>query len=143
MAFIIAASCSPSIIAEWKKVNSGFYSPEIHHDYALMKVLYHLRRHNNAKTYINHIQWTGSPPPLNFNNLTTDDTIYIVGHGNEQGLYNGTQSYPENSWLEPASPARYTDARWKPEERRKCSGKLTLLKLLFSPAGQESDFIYH
>ncbi len=87
MAFIIAASCSRRIIEEWKKVNSGFYAHEIHHDYALMKVLYHLRRHNNANTYINHIQWTGNQPPLNFNNLTNDDIIYIVGHGNEQGLY--------------------------------------------------------
>lgn len=87
MAFIIAASCSPEIIREWKKVNPRFTSPEIHKDYALMKVLYYLRRHNNDNTYINHIQWTGSQSPLNFNTLTNDDTIYIAGHGNDKGLY--------------------------------------------------------
>jgi len=88
MAFIIAASCSPEIIKEWRRVwNRPFVSPEIHHDYALMKVLYYLRSHNNANTYIDHIQWTGRQPPLNFNKLTTDDTIYLVGHGDPQGLF--------------------------------------------------------
>lgn len=88
MAFIIAASCSTQVIAEWKKINSGFNSPPIHQDYALLKVLYHLRRHNcTSNTYINHIQWTGSQSPLNFNALSDDDVIYIAGHGNDQGLY--------------------------------------------------------
>lgn len=87
MAFIIVASCSKQIIAEWKKINPRFNAPDLHQDYALLKVLYHLRRYNSSNTFVNHIQWTGSQAPLNFNALTQDDIIYIAGHGNEYGLY--------------------------------------------------------
>jgi hypothetical protein len=87
MAFIIAASCSKEILKEFKEKNWPVDNSPIHQDYPLIKVLYHLRRHNNANTFINHIQWTGSQAPLNFTTLTEDDIIYIVGHGNNQGLY--------------------------------------------------------
>jgi hypothetical protein len=87
MAFIIAASCSEEVLKEFRREFWPINAPPIHQDYALLKVLHNLRRHNNSNTYINHIQWTGRQSPLNFNALTEDDIIYISGHGNEYGLY--------------------------------------------------------
>lgn len=87
MAFIIAASCSKEILKELKDAGWPHNTPPIHQDYALIKVLYNLRRHNNSNTFVNHIQWTGRQAPLNFTALAEDDVIFIAGHGNEQGLY--------------------------------------------------------
>jgi len=91
-AFILVASPSQTTNDEWReyyrKRGETYDAPsEVYQDYALLKVLYQLRRFNNNNPRIVLLKWDKSPTPINFSTLAEGDTIYIVGHGNPFGIY--------------------------------------------------------
>ncbi|MEO6773092.1 MAG: hypothetical protein ABI467_08715 [Kofleriaceae bacterium] len=91
--FIAVAQPSDTTNAEWK----DFYArrgqawtppPETHKDYALLKVLHMLRKQSvGKKIHVHTFKYDASPTGLDFSDLAPTDAIFIVGHGNGEGLY--------------------------------------------------------
>lgn len=100
--YIAVISASQRVKDEWKKAGSDRTFVEVHKDYALMKVLYML---GIDKKYVSQggvfpkdvtklprvpvrVFEYGEPVvPLDFSGLKDSDTIFIAGHGTDQGLY--------------------------------------------------------
>lgn len=61
----------------------------MHQDYALLKVLYRLRRTTLEPPVarVNHFQCDETIVPLDFSRLQDSDVIFIAGHGDAKGLY--------------------------------------------------------
>jgi hypothetical protein len=90
--FILVAQPTTSIENEWNRTFN-----RINRDYALLKVLYVLRRLNGitpvpaptgTKINIQMLAYDGNAPSgPDFSTLADTDTIYVVGHGTPEGLY--------------------------------------------------------
>ena len=92
--YIAVADFSAIIVEEWKEWyrRRGETYPErppAHKDYALLKVLYGLRRNLTTKKNIPiHVfQYEQPLTGLDFSTLADSDYVFIVGHGNDKGLY--------------------------------------------------------
>ena len=87
--FITVACPSQLTNKEWKRADPSRALPlPVYKDYALMKVLYTLRRRNlNTPVHVNAFQYEKPLTPLDFTFLRDSDVIFIAGHGNEKGLY--------------------------------------------------------
>lgn len=87
--FITVACPSQLTNEEWKKADPSRDLPlPVYKDYALMKVLYTLRRGNlNTPVHVNAFRHEKRLTPLDFTFLRDSDVIFIVGHGDEKGLY--------------------------------------------------------
>jgi hypothetical protein len=86
--YIAVASASQEIINEWKKKEPNRVFLPVIEDYALMKVLYNLRKSSKATgIHVNVLQHTTPVSPLDFSGLRDSDVIFIAGHGNPKGLY--------------------------------------------------------
>jgi hypothetical protein len=87
--YIAVAAPGPITDGEWKdELPDDPPPPPVHKDYALMKVLHTLRKGNRAfGIHVNLFQHTNPVTPLNFSGLRDSDVIFIVGHGNDEGLY--------------------------------------------------------
>jgi len=86
----IAVACPSQMTnEEWKRASPNRpLPPPVYNDYALMKVLYTLRlTSRNTRSYVNAFQYDQPLTPLDLSGLQDSDVIFIVGHGNEQGLY--------------------------------------------------------
>lgn len=86
--FILVASPSKDTDDEW--VRSGrpraTLPGPVHKDYALMKVLYMLRQEDKTLR-IQSFKWEATLVPVDFSGLRDSDIIYIVGHGDDFGVY--------------------------------------------------------
>lgn len=88
--YIAVAGPSNFTNREWKAKDPLYVlSPPVHQDYALLKVLHPLRRFGIGRSplRVNHFQCDATITPLDFSGLQDSDAIFIVGHGNPQGLY--------------------------------------------------------
>ncbi len=88
--YIAVASPSDITNEEWKKRQGADYVPPlpVYNDYALMKVLYMLRlTGKTTRVRVNAFKWENPLVPLDFSGLQDSDTIFIVGHGDDKGLY--------------------------------------------------------
>jgi hypothetical protein len=86
--YIAVASFSDDVRREWD--GTGFSLPPLEYrDYALLKVLYLLRQPSKATKYHVHsfAAQKESVTELDFSKLKSEDVIFIVGHGNQSGLY--------------------------------------------------------
>ncbi|WP_410675217.1 hypothetical protein [Amycolatopsis sp. cmx-4-68] len=76
---------------EWLLIDPRRSSPPpVHQDYALVKVLYNLRKGNRAAGIRIHPFQADDkvrPTPLDFKGLHDTDVIFIVGHGGPDGLH--------------------------------------------------------
>jgi hypothetical protein len=89
--YIAVASPGAATNAEWKAwyARQGIVytePPPVYKDYALLKVLYMLRLYPRTPR-IHAFQWEDPPQPLDFSGLRDSDMIFVVGHGNQSGLY--------------------------------------------------------
>jgi hypothetical protein len=87
---IAVCEASAQVNEEWakyKKERGEDFTPfpPAHQDYALMKVLSQLRQYKRQKAWIQTFRHEAGSS-INFTSLQKDDTIYIVGHGNQYGL---------------------------------------------------------
>lgn len=85
--YIAAATYSADVRKEWE--DAGFTPPPVEYrDYALLKVLFLLRK-TTKTTYQVHsfAAQKSSVTELDFSKLKKDDVIFIVGHGDHNGLY--------------------------------------------------------
>jgi hypothetical protein len=88
--YIAVASPGTITDSEWLKRDPNHHlNPPVFNDYALMKVLYNLRRRSSAEQRIpvHAFQHTKPATPLDFSSLRDSDVIFIVGHGDPGGLY--------------------------------------------------------
>jgi len=87
--FIAVAAPSKKTDDEHKKRNPDYEpKPPVYEDYALMKVLYMLRtRGFNSNYPVNVFQYGNTVIPIDFSGLQDSDVIFVVGHGNDHGLY--------------------------------------------------------
>ncbi len=97
--YIAVASFSKKTEQEW--IDAGLEPrPPIYQDYALLKVLYMLRMTTKTKKRIPVKVFKYEDPlvPLDFSSLQDSDIIFIVGHGDQHGLYalgpNGKTNVP-------------------------------------------------
>lgn len=66
------------------------FPPPVHQDYALLKVLYNLRKSSRAagiRVHSFEADNKVTPTPLDFSDLHDTDVIFIVGHGGPDGLH--------------------------------------------------------
>jgi hypothetical protein len=88
--YIAVAGPSDFTNGEWKKAKPDFVPrPPVYQDYALLKVLYRLRRTSlePPALKVHHFQYDETPAPLDFSHLQDSDAIFIAGHGDNKGLY--------------------------------------------------------
>lgn len=87
--FIIVAGPSAFTDEEWKSKKPDYVPrPPIHEDYALLKVLYMLRVKGLKERWEVHpFQYDKKPVPIDLSGLQDTDVIFVVGHGNQNGLY--------------------------------------------------------
>src|SRR6476659_1343859 len=87
--FITVVEPSTLTDDEWKKIDPNVrLRPPVHKDYALMKVLYMLGIKDKKTRYPIHLFKYEKPlTPLDFSTLQESDVIFIVGHGDDRGLY--------------------------------------------------------
>jgi hypothetical protein len=88
--YIAVAGPSDFTNEEWKARNPDYVlRPGVHQDYALLKVLYRLRRTTLEPPVlrVNHFQCDETIVPLDFSHLQDSDAIFIAGHGDSKGLY--------------------------------------------------------
>jgi len=87
--FIAVAAPSKKTDDEWKEKKPDYVpKPPIYEDYALMKVLYMLRIIGINKNYtVNVFQYGDTVIPIDFSGLQDSDTIFIVAHGDDNGIY--------------------------------------------------------
>ena len=86
--FITVAETSDFVNKMWKLVPFYTPPPPLHKDYALMKVLSRLRRETSKTRYRVHaFKREQTITPIDFSTLKDSDVIFIVGHGNQNGLY--------------------------------------------------------
>jgi hypothetical protein len=87
--FITVASTSDFINDQWKIIPSYTPPPPVHRDYALMKVLSRLRLKTRKERYRIHTfqREKTTITPIDFSGLQDTDVIFIVGHGNQNGLF--------------------------------------------------------
>jgi len=87
--FITVAGPSDFTDREWKKKKPDYVPrPPIHEDYALLKVLYMLRVKGLKERWEVHpFQYDATPVPIDLSGLQDKDVIFVVGHGNGNGLY--------------------------------------------------------
>jgi len=82
--YIAVASPSDDSDAEW-----GFTRPPVYQDYALLKVLFMLRQQKHqSPARVHTFQYDkASLTPLDFSGLNDRHVLFIVGHGDSNGLY--------------------------------------------------------
>ncbi len=87
--FITVAGPSDFTDDEWKKKKPDYVPrPPIHEDYALLKVLYRLRvRSLKERWEVHPFKYDKNPVPIDLSGLQDTDVIFVVGHGNQNGLY--------------------------------------------------------
>lgn len=87
--YIAVASPSAFTNDEWSRADpSRSPPPPVHNDYALMKVLYMLRLTvRNTRPRVNAFKYEEALTPLDFSGFQDSDIVFVVGHGNPQGLY--------------------------------------------------------
>jgi hypothetical protein len=87
--FIIVAGPSDFTNEEWKKKKPDYVlRPPIHEDYALLKVLYMLRVRGLKDRWVVHpFKYEEPPVPIDLSGLQDTDVIFVVGHGNQNGIY--------------------------------------------------------
>lgn len=102
--YIAVAEFSSIVVDEWKewyRRNGQTYQerPPAHKDYALLKVLTGLRRNLTTKKNIPiHVfQYEQPVTGLDFSGLEDSDYVFVVGHGNDKGLYPMGPSAEEGS----------------------------------------------
>jgi hypothetical protein len=81
--FITVASPGALSDSDW----GGQHSTPVHKDYALLKVLSMLRLDGQRKRLVRPFAYQNPVAPLDFSGLGPADVIFVVGHGNERGLY--------------------------------------------------------
>jgi hypothetical protein len=82
--YIAVANSSDDSNKEW-----GFTRPPVYQDYALLKVLFMLRRQKyRSPARVHPFQYDkASLTPLDFSGLNDNHVIFIAGHGDSNGLY--------------------------------------------------------
>lgn len=91
--YIALASPGAATNAEWKawyaRQGRVWVEPKpVYKDYALLKVLYMLRRTpRTPRIHVNTFEWGDPPQTLDFSDLQDSDLIFVVGHGDPDGLY--------------------------------------------------------
>jgi hypothetical protein len=88
--YIAVAGPSDFTNKEWIAKNPHYVlRPPVHQDYALLKVLYRLRRSSLEPPLlrVNQFQCDETITPLDFSHLQDTDAIFIAGHGDDKGIY--------------------------------------------------------